>query len=229
MLALNANKHVLCEKAFTVNAAQAKILCETAQKKKLFLMEAVWTRYFPLSIKIRSMIENGEIGTLHRVIADNSFGEDIEKHWGTKHRMVNPDLAGGALLDLGIYSLTWLFQTMYLTQQAPQTPKVLGSITKYAATGADESTNMIVTFPRKAEEGGDAQGIALTNLRVATDPDQKASAGPGIKIQGSKAEIQIFGPAFRPTGFQVIYKKGQTPAKPWEKDASGGASSGCVV
>ncbi len=99
MLCLEAGKHVLCEKAFTVNAAQAKILVETAQKKGLFLMEAVWTRYFPLSIQVRKLVTDGKIGTVHRVIADNSFGEDVEEKWGTKDRMVNMDLAGGALLD----------------------------------------------------------------------------------------------------------------------------------
>ena len=99
MLCLNAGKHVLCEKAFTVNAAQAKKLVELAKKKNLFLMEAVWTRYFPLSIEIRKMIESGDLGTVHRVIADLSFNQDVENTWGTEHRMVNMNLAGGALLD----------------------------------------------------------------------------------------------------------------------------------
>ena len=99
MLCLLAGKNVLCEKAFTVNAAQTKKLIETAKEKKLFLMEAVWTRFFPLSIKIRKAIASGELGSIHRVIADNSFGEDVEKLWGTTHRMINKDLAGGALLD----------------------------------------------------------------------------------------------------------------------------------
>ena len=99
MLAFGAGKHVLCEKAFTVNAVQAKILVETAKKKNLFLMEAVWTRYFPLSVQIRDRIRKGEIGEVLRVVADNSFGEDVEQKWGTKHRMVNKDLAGGCLLD----------------------------------------------------------------------------------------------------------------------------------
>ena len=99
MLALEAGKHVLCEKAFTVNAAQARILCETARKKNLFLMEAVWTRYFPLSVQVCQLIQDGEIGEVLRVIADMSFGDDIEEKWGTAHRMVNLDLAGGALLD----------------------------------------------------------------------------------------------------------------------------------
>lgn len=99
MLCLEAGKHVLCEKAFTVNAAQAKILTKTAKEKGLFLMEAVWTRYFPLSIQIRKMITDGEVGEVLRVIADNSFGDDVEERFGTAHRMVNMDLAGGALLD----------------------------------------------------------------------------------------------------------------------------------
>ena len=99
MLALHAGKHVLCEKAFTVNAAQAKILCETAQIQNLFLMEAVWTRYLPVSVEVRHRIQQGEIGEVLRVIADCSFGEDIENKWGVKHRMVNKELAGGALLD----------------------------------------------------------------------------------------------------------------------------------
>lgn len=99
MLCLEAGKHVLCEKAFTVNAAQAKKLVETAKAKKLFLMEAVWTRYFPLSIQIRNMITDGTIGKVHRVIADLSFGDNLEEKYGTDHRMVNMDLAGGALLD----------------------------------------------------------------------------------------------------------------------------------
>lgn len=70
MLALEAGKHVLCEKAFTVNAAQAKKLVATAKAKNLFLMEAVWTRYFPLSIKIRELITAGEIGTVYRTIGE---------------------------------------------------------------------------------------------------------------------------------------------------------------
>ena len=113
MLALNAGKHVLCEKAFTVNAAQAKILVETAKQKGLFLMEAVWTRFFPLSVQIREIIKNGGIGEVLRVVADNSFGDDVESKWGTKHRMVNMDLAGGALLDckfeLPLTHFNWFF------------------------------------------------------------------------------------------------------------------------
>jgi predicted dehydrogenase len=98
-LCLDAGKHVLCEKAFTVNAEQAKILVQEARQKKLFLMEAVWTRYFPICKELRELVRNGKIGTVHRVFADLSFWKDVEKEFGTSHRMVNLDLAGGAMLD----------------------------------------------------------------------------------------------------------------------------------
>jgi len=208
MLCLLAGKHVLCEKAFTVNAAQAKKLIETAKEKKLFLMEAVWTRFFPLSIEIRKRIESGELGAIHRVIADLSFGQDVENTWGAngaKNRMVNMDLAGGALLDLGVYPLTWCFQSIYHTVPAAQRkpPTVIASVEKYA-TGADEKTSMLLSFPSAPGGSQTAHGIALTNFRVATDPDGHYTANPAIRIQGTKGEIQVSGPAFRPSHYRFI-------------------------
>ena len=70
MLCLEAGKNVLCEKALTVTAAQAKKLIETAKSKNLFFMEAVWTRYFPLSIKIRELITSGAIGKVYRTMGE---------------------------------------------------------------------------------------------------------------------------------------------------------------
>jgi len=205
MLALEAGKNVLCEKAFTVNAAQARKLVETAKQKGLFLMEAVWTRYFPLSIKIREMITSGQIGAVHRVSADLSIArvaEDGNLTFPDENRMVNKDLAGGALLDLGIYSLTWVMQILYHCQPKPrEAPKVLAAISKYEKTGADETTSILLQF-----SGKKSVGIATTSLRVATQPDGEGSvaSGPAVRIQGSKGEIQVFGPIFRPTEYRVI-------------------------
>jgi predicted dehydrogenase len=98
-LCLQAGKHVLCEKPFTVNAEQTRVLIQLARKKRLFLMEAVWTRFFPLSIQVRELIKAGRIGTVYRVYADFSFGYDIDSTWAPTHRMINMDLAGGCLLD----------------------------------------------------------------------------------------------------------------------------------
>ncbi|KAK4095182.1 hypothetical protein Purlil1_878 [Purpureocillium lilacinum] len=208
MLALDAGKNVLCEKALTVNASQARKLVEKAKSKNLFFMEAVWTRYFPLSIKIRELITSGEIGTVYRTLADLSFNENKDGQDGTvnfpdTHRMVNKDLAGGALLDLGIYALTWVFQTLYHVQPGKdkEAPKVVAAINKYK-TGADEMTSIICQFP-----GHKSMGVATTSILVASNPDDNTTA-PAIRIQGSKGEIQVTHPAFRPTEFRVI-KKGR--------------------
>lgn len=208
MLCLLAGKHVLCEKAFTVNASQAKKLVETAKAKNLFLMEAVWTRYFPLSIKIRELVKSGAIGQVHRVTADLSVAnaaEDCSLTFDDSHRMVNPDLAGGALLDLGIYSLTWVFQILYHCQPGPassrEAPKVLAAIQKYEKTGADEMTSILLQWP-----GQKSMGFASTSLRVATTPDGEGSpaAGPSCRIQGTKGEIQVMGMLYRPEHYRVI-------------------------
>ncbi|KAL3485800.1 hypothetical protein BJX62DRAFT_242604 [Aspergillus germanicus] len=216
MLALEAGKNVLCEKAFTVNAAQTRILVETARKKNLFLMEAVWTRYFPLSIEVRELIKAGRIGEVLRVTADNSFGDNPEEKFGTEHRMVNKDLAGGALLDLGIYSLTWVFQTLYHTlpkEQRKPPSRVSAHITPYHLTGADEATTILLSFPTSTpsnpEHPGESQAVASTHIRVWTDPDQQNSARPAIRIQGTKGEIQVDGPAFRPEVYRLIPAKGE--------------------
>lgn len=224
MLCLEAGKNVLCEKAFTVNAAQAKKLVEKAREKNLFLMEAVWTRYFPLSIYVRELITSGKLGNVTRVFADNAMNLDPENSFpDNKHRMVNPDLAGGALLDLGIYSLTWVFQTLYHTQpQAKRkAPSVLSSIKKYPPTGADEMTTILLTFPR---ESGDAHGIATTQMRAATDTDNKGTAGPAVRVQGDKGEVQIWPPIFRPTKTRLILTDGTVDEKTWPQPGPGKGS-----
>lgn len=76
-------------------------------------------------------------------------------------------------------------------------------MTKYQLTGADESVSMILDFPRSG-----AHGVALTSIRVSTDPGGKGEAGPAVRIQGAQGEIQISHPAFRPEHFRVIMKNG---------------------
>jgi predicted dehydrogenase len=210
MLALEAGKNVLCEKSFTVNAAQARKLVETARAKKLFLMEAVWTRYFPLSIKIREMVKSGMIGKVHRVTADLSTAtakDDGSLDFPLSSRMLNLDLAGGALLDLGIYSLTWVYQILYHCQEGErEKPKLLAAMEKYEKTGVDEMTSILLQWPGKK-----SLGFASTSLRIATTPDGESSpaAGPAARIQGTKGEIQVFGPLYRPLQYRVIMVGGK--------------------
>lgn len=227
LLALEAGRNVLCEKAFTVNAAQAKKLVGIAREKNLFLMEAVWTRYFPLSIYVRDIITSGKIGHATRVFAENSKPNDPEAAFaGNKHRLVNPDLAGGTLLDLGIYSLTWVFQTLYTTQPAAtaKPPTVVSAMTKYPATGFDERTSIILVFPRPEDQGGDAHGIATTGFRTTTDTDGKGTSGPAVRIMGSKGEIQVWPPVFRPTKTRLILTDGTTELKEWPQPGPGEGS-----
>lgn len=100
-LCLEHGKHVLCEKAFTVNEGQARELFALAKEKGLLLTEAIWTRYMPMRKTLNEVLASGVIGTPHMLTANLSYIID----W--KDRIKKPELAGGALLDIGIYTLNF--------------------------------------------------------------------------------------------------------------------------
>ncbi|KAL9130173.1 MAG: hypothetical protein Q9217_001567 [Psora testacea] len=226
MLCLEAGKNVLCEKAFTVNAAQAKLLAQKAKEMDLFLMEAVWTRYFPISIYVRELITSGRLGKVYRVSADNSVSLDPDNTFNDgKSRMVNMDLCGGALLDLGIYSLTWVFQTLYHTQpENARKPPTITSTMNHFNTGADIHTAMLLNFPRNKELGGDAHALATTSMLLSSDPDGKGSAGPAVRVQGDRGEAQVWGPIWRPTRSRLVLKDGTVEDKEWPQPGPGKGS-----
>jgi predicted dehydrogenase len=152
------------------------------------MMEAVWTRFFPLSREVCQFISEGKLGDIKRVFADFSFWNDVEREFGNDHRMVNPDLAGGVLLDLGIYSLTWLFMALYHAQEKGkkrEEPVVSSSVTKYK-TGVDETTTVLLHFP-----GSGAQGVASTSIQVATEPNSEHPSADAIRIQGTLGDLTI--------------------------------------
>ena len=105
MMALEYGKAVLVEKAFTANAEQAEQLITAAENKGLFITEAIWTRYMPLSHKVNEIMESGIIGDPRIISASLCY---MMEH---KERIVKPELCGGALLDLGVYTLN--FARMY--------------------------------------------------------------------------------------------------------------------
>ena len=96
-MCLEAGKHVLCEKAFTVNAEQAKEILKLAEEKKLLLTEAIWTRYMPSRNMINKLIADGTIGEVTSLTANLGYElSEVKRIW-------DPQLAGGALLDVGVY------------------------------------------------------------------------------------------------------------------------------
>lgn len=102
MLALEGGKAVLCEKPFTINRREAEAVVALARERKLFLMEAMWTRFLPAFDEAKRILDSGEIGQPRQVVADFGFFASV----APEHRLVNPELGGGALLDLGIYPLS---------------------------------------------------------------------------------------------------------------------------
>jgi dihydrodiol dehydrogenase / D-xylose 1-dehydrogenase (NADP) len=130
---LNNGKSVLCEKPVTINDIELKHLVSVAREKKLFFMEALWTYFLPSIIKAREWLQVGKIGNLKLIQADFAFAMEFNP----EGRLFNPLLAGGALLDLGVYLVA--FSTYFLGRR-PEAIKALGHLGR---TNIDESVSMI--------------------------------------------------------------------------------------
>lgn len=176
-----------------------------------------WTRYLPCADYVAKTIASGRIGDVERIFADVSFAAP---GYPDGHRMINPQLGGGALLDLGVYSLTWISLVMRAFNKSLVKPTISSAMRKHQ-TGVDEQTTMILTYPT---DTGDLHAIATASVRVAGDPDRKGTAGPVIRIQGRNGEISIFDPAFRPTRTQVITRDGTVEEQTWTYPGPGPGS-----
>ncbi len=179
--ALHADKAVLCEKPLAINARQAREMIEVARSRKVFLMEAMWTRFLPAVVQFRDWINEGRIGTPRTVQA--SFG--VNRSFPPDHRMVNPDLAGGVLLDLGIYPLS--MASMIARGVAPQT---IHSVCRKGPTGVDVEDAILLTYP----DGLHAQlrcGIesALPSTVVAAG-NQGSISLPSVFISARSVELK---------------------------------------
>lgn len=133
---LQNGKAVLCEKPITVNDTEFKKLMSVSKEKNIFLMEAMWTYFLPATIKAKQWLEEGRIGKLKVIQADFAF--PMEKN--SEGRMYNPNLAGGALLDLGVYPIAMAY---YFTDTAPAKITASGALTQ---TGVDERVGMIFQY-----------------------------------------------------------------------------------
>jgi predicted dehydrogenase len=183
ILALRAGKPVLVEKPFTTNAAEAREIVGVAREKGLFAMEAMWTRFLPHVAVIRDWLAQGLLGDLVVVTADHGqwFAEDAG------FRLFAPELGGGALLDLGVYPVS--FASMVLG-----TPSRIVSMSDPAFTGVDAQTSMLFGY-----ESG-AQAVLTCTLRAKT-PTRAA-------IVGSDARVEVDGDFYAPTTVTLIPREG---------------------
>ncbi len=135
MMCLRAGRPVLCEKAFTANARQAEEVLRYAQEHRIFITEAIWTRYMPLSHTISELLANGVVGRPSMLTAN--LGYPLEH----KERIMNPALAGGALLDLGVYALNFALMAF-----GTDVERVVSVCTK-TKTGVDAQESITLTYP----------------------------------------------------------------------------------
>lgn len=133
-LCILKGKPVLCEKAFTANARQAEELLQLAEEKGVFITEAIWTRYMPLSLRIQELLQSGIIGTPHTLSANLSYPI------ADKERIIRPELAGGALLDIGVYTLN--FAAMTFDAEIEQTHAVC----RKTETGVDAQESITLFY-----------------------------------------------------------------------------------
>jgi len=133
---LEAGKHVLCEKPMTVNGREMKILSELAADKKLFMMEAMWTRFLPCMVYVRRLLKEGLLGEIRQVRA--TFG--FQFPFNPDHRLYNLSLAGGALLDAGIYPLSFAHMVM------KEKPAEIRSLAQIGTTGVDEQSMYLFKY-----------------------------------------------------------------------------------
>jgi predicted dehydrogenase len=134
MESLKNNKHVFCEKAITVNSKQLQEIIDLAEEKKLIVAEAMTIYHMPLYKKIKNMITSGQIGRLKMIQV--SFGSC--KEYDVTNRFFSPELAGGALLDIGTYALS--FVRYFLSEQ----PNEVVTTMKKFETGVDEQSGIIL-------------------------------------------------------------------------------------
>lgn len=178
-LALRHGKHVLVEKPFTLNAEEAERVTALAARAGLVVLEAMWTRWLPHMVRIREILASGVLGDVRALIADHTQKLPSDP----AHRINAPELGGGALLDLGIYPISFAWDVF-------GQPATVHAISSPTATGVDRQTAVILGF-----EGG-RQAVLHTQLDLR---------GPNSAVVlGTEARIEIDPVWYTPTSFRVL-------------------------
>lgn len=179
LLAIEGGKAVLCEKPFAMDREQSQQMVDAARSAGLFLMEAMWTRFLPHVARIREILTAGTLGELVYLTAEHGqwFAHD------PAHRLFAPSLGGGALLDLGIYPVSFAHLIF-----GP--PSSITAVSTPAFTGVDATTSMVLRYP------SGAHAVLTTSLAAQ-------SSNPAV-IYGTEARLEIDGWFYTPTSFRVI-------------------------
>lgn len=195
VLALEAGKHVLVEKPFTLTGAEAERVREVARARGLLAMEAMWTRYLPHMVRIREIVRSGSLGEVRAVFADHT--QRISSDPG--HRLNALALGGGSLLDLGIYPVSFAWDIL----GAPVTVTARGRL---GETGADNEVATIFTH---------ADGAISTSVSTSR------AVGPNTAhILGTDARIDIDRVWYTPTSLRVAAPDG-TVLEEYRSDIQG--------
>ncbi len=185
LLAIAAGKHVLVEKSFTRNAAEAEEVFAAARARGVFVMEAMWTRFLPHVAALHDVIDAGELGEVVNVAADHGQWFAVDP----QHRLFNPALAGGALLDLGVYPVSFAHDILGV----PDRVTAVGSLTR---TGVDGQVSVVLGY------GERAQATLSTTLWAQTPTT--------AKISGTEGYAHLAGSFYAPTSFRVQRRDGRS-------------------
>ncbi|KAH9211512.1 hypothetical protein DL95DRAFT_341671 [Leptodontidium sp. 2 PMI_412] len=199
--AIAAGKHVLCEKPFTINEREAQEVVDAARAKGVFVMEAMWTRFSPIFTALRpEIIDKNSIGQVQRFFMD--FGNYMPlDDLPASSRLKDPALGAGALLDIGIYTLTYASLIMGGFKVGDAHPKLSRVISSLSIShGIDESNVVILEYPATSSptKAPAKTAILSSTFRYRSDEDF-------ARIEGSNGTIVIFGPAGSvPNGYRMI-------------------------
>ena len=196
LLCLSHGKHVLVEKPFTLNQREAAAVRDAAAARGLLAMEAMWTRYLPHMVRIRELLAEGALGEVRTVIADHTQRISSDP----AHRLNALELGGGALLDLGIYPISFAWDIL-------GAPVEVSARARLGETGADTEVATIFTH-----EGG----------ALSTTVSSSRAAGPDTAhIVGTEARIDIDRIWYAPTSFRLTTPDGVV-VEEFESDVAAG-------
>jgi predicted dehydrogenase len=189
IMALNAGKPVLCEKPFAVNAREAQAMVDAATRNGVALMEAMWARFLPHYAKVREIVESGVLGPILSIQADH--GQRLADQGIA--RLIEPALAGGALLDLGIYPVSFAHMVLgnpsHITSHAEMTDK-----------GVDAQTSMIFTYQSGAQ-------AVLTTTMIEQTPCRAV-------VAGLNGWLEIDRTFYNPAAMRVVLNNGTVTEYP---------------